>query len=103
MFEKWEIPRNCVSLDSVLGRGNYGVVHKGFLQTKSGREEIEEIKDSTTVAVKMLQGMNHKLTETVGTLNVRYLLRCNGKQTQNNVLRFGAGNTFLGGQDFCFC
>uniref|UniRef100_H2YM15 Protein kinase domain-containing protein n=1 Tax=Ciona savignyi TaxID=51511 RepID=H2YM15_CIOSA len=47
--EKWELDRNKIKLEEILGRGNYGIVHKG---------RVQERESSRMVAIKTMKGKN---------------------------------------------
>lgn len=47
--ETWTISSDQLTIESILGQGAFGVVHKGLLRQKHSRKIIE-------VAVKMLRG-----------------------------------------------
>ena len=44
----WEVPRNKITIDKVIGKGSVGQVAKGTAEDLSGK------KKKTTVAIKML-------------------------------------------------
>jgi len=70
--DEWEISRECLHLEHVLGRGAFGVVRKAVLSLKclhSGKGHVEQSSldsegtpedgcSTHSVAVKMLCGMN---------------------------------------------
>ena len=47
----WEVPRNKISVNKVIGKGAFGQVVKGTAEDLTGR------KKKTTVAIKMLKGI----------------------------------------------
>ena len=49
----WEIPRNSVTIEKVIGKGAFGQVAKGTAKDLRGRPP------NTPVAVKMLKGNPH--------------------------------------------
>ena len=48
----WEVPRNRITVDNVIGQGTFGQVVKGTAEDLPGRNR------KTTVAIKMLKGIS---------------------------------------------
>ena len=46
----WEVPRNKITIDKVIGKGSFGQVAKGTAEDLPGK------KKKTMVAIKMLKG-----------------------------------------------
>ena len=46
----WEVPRNKITIDKVIGKGSFGQVAKGTAEDLPGKRK------KTTVAIKMLKG-----------------------------------------------
>ena len=46
----WEVPRNTITIDKVIGKGAFGQIAKGKVVDLPGK------KGKTTVAIKMLKG-----------------------------------------------
>ena len=57
--DAWEIKSDDVTISEELGQGAFGKVHKGIMKVPSLKKK--GLKLTTAVAVKILQGMLHRV------------------------------------------